>query len=102
MCLKGRGFSHAERKSFSINPNDYETHIELLILYTELGRKDEAVAEAEKILKISPNFSVEAYGEKVSYNDPAQAERDMGHQGYNRSYWEAYVGDYKAHKHRVP
>ena len=75
--LKGRGFSHAERKSFSINPNDYETHIELLILYTELGRKDEAVAEAEKILKISPNFSVKAYGERVSYNDPAQAERDM-------------------------
>jgi len=37
--LKGRGFSHAERKSFSINPNDYERHIELLILYTELGRK---------------------------------------------------------------
>jgi hypothetical protein len=41
--LKGRGFSHAERKSFFINPNDYETHIELLILYTELGRKDQAV-----------------------------------------------------------
>jgi hypothetical protein len=77
VCLKGRGFSHAERKSFSINPNDYETHIELLILYTESGRKDEAVAEAEKILKISLNFSVKAYGERVSYNDPAQAERDM-------------------------
>jgi hypothetical protein len=77
VCLKGRGFSQAERKSFSINPNDNETHIELLILYTELGRKDEEVAEAEKILKIPPNFSVKAYGGRVSYNDTAQVERDM-------------------------
>ena len=55
----------------------YHLHVELTILYSELGRLEEAKAEAAEILKLVPNFSVEVYGERVPYKDPAQAERDM-------------------------
>jgi tetratricopeptide (TPR) repeat protein len=50
---------------------------ELAILYSELGREKEARAEAAEILKLVPNFSVEIYGQRIPYKDPAQAERDM-------------------------
>ena len=37
----------------------------------------EAKAEAAEVLRLSPNFSVDVWGEGVPYKDPAQAERDM-------------------------
>ena len=52
-------------------------HIDLAILYSELGRKEEAKAEAAEVLKLVPDFSVEIYGERAAYKDPAQVERDM-------------------------
>lgn len=52
-------------------------HLRLAILYSELDRIDEAKAEAAEILKLSPSFSVDVYGERIPYKDPAQAERDM-------------------------
>jgi len=55
----------------------FSTHIALAIMYSELGRTDEAKAEAAEILKLVPNFSVDVYGERIPYKDPAQAERDM-------------------------
>jgi hypothetical protein len=42
-----------------------------------LGREEESRAEAAEVLKLSPNFSVDVYGERIPYKDPAQAERDM-------------------------
>jgi len=55
----------------------YHNRIELAILYSELGREEDAKAEAAKILELVPNFSVDVYGERIPYKDPAQAERDM-------------------------
>ncbi len=57
--------------------SSYWVHLELAILYSELGREEEAKAEAAEILKLIPNFSVETYGKRIPYKDPAQTERDM-------------------------
>jgi len=55
----------------------YPRHIELTILYSEMGRIEEARAVADEVLKLVPDFSVDIYGERVPYKDPAQAEQDM-------------------------
>jgi len=55
----------------------YLSRLGLAIAYAELGRMEEASAEAAEVLKLVPNFSVKVYGERVPYKDPAQAERDM-------------------------
>jgi len=52
-------------------------HLDMAIIYSELGREEEARAEAAEVLKLVPNFSVQVYGERIPYKDPAQAERDM-------------------------
>jgi len=57
--------------------DSYSAHAALAMLYAELGRKDEAKAEAAEVLKLVPNFSVDVWGERVPYKDPAMAERDM-------------------------
>ena len=52
-------------------------HIELAILYSELGREEDAKAEAEEILTLIPNFSVDVWGERHPRKDRSQVERDM-------------------------
>jgi len=62
-------------------PHVYETsfraHIALAILYSRLGQKESAGAEAAEILKIVPDFSVDVWGEKNPMKDREQVERDM-------------------------
>ena len=55
----------------------FRVHSQLAILYAELDRIEEAQAEAAEVLKLVPNFSVDVYGERAPYKDPAQAQRDM-------------------------
>ena len=42
-----------------------------------LGQEEDARAEAEEILKLAPNFSVEVWGQRSLTKDQAQIERDM-------------------------
>ena len=49
----------------------------MVILYSELDLIAEAKEAAAELYKLSPNFFVETYGERVPYTDPALAERDM-------------------------
>jgi len=67
----------SQTMAFSFHPNNYESHRELAIIYTELGREDDALDEARELLELVPDFSVEAWGQRVPYNDPRRAERDM-------------------------
>jgi len=55
----------------------FHAHIWLAILYVELGQEENARAEAEKVLKLVPNFSVEVWGERVPFKDQALIERHM-------------------------
>jgi adenylate cyclase len=57
------------------NPNFFPTHFHLAISYSELGREEEARAEAAEILRISPQFSLERM--KRVYKNPTDFARDL-------------------------
>jgi adenylate cyclase len=62
----------------SVNyPTAFIAHVSLAVLYAELGQEEDARTEAEEILKLVPNFSVEVWGQRNPNKDQAQIERDM-------------------------
>ena len=65
----------ALKKALSLTPNWLPTHVYLAVIYSELGRKEEARAEAAEILKLSPKSSVESWRQRFPFKDPAEAER---------------------------
>jgi tetratricopeptide (TPR) repeat protein len=56
---------------------DLDTHAMLAFLYSELGREEEARMEAAEILRMSPNFSVEAYVQMLPFKNLADSERTL-------------------------
>jgi adenylate cyclase len=63
------------KKTLLSNPNHFGAHIFLAITYSELGREEEARAEAAEALRLNPHFSLEVYKQNVPYKDPAAFER---------------------------
>jgi adenylate cyclase len=57
------------------NPNFWPAHIYLAASYIELGKKKDAVAEVEKLLKINPKFYIKAGKRRLPYKDQAITER---------------------------
>jgi TolB-like protein/Flp pilus assembly protein TadD len=55
-------------------PNHVSAHMLLAALYGELGRAEEARAEAAEVLHLSPNFSVEGMRQRTVVKDPAVVE----------------------------
>jgi hypothetical protein len=45
------------------------------VVYSELGREEEARAEGAEVLRIVPQFSVEKWKPMAPYKDPAVTER---------------------------
>jgi adenylate cyclase len=81
-ALSGRHTEAVEiiKRVFERNPsheNAFNAHLNLAILYVELGQEEDARAEAEEILKLVPNFSVEVWGQRNPTKDQAQIERYM-------------------------
>ena len=70
----------AYRKALDSRPSlsdAYEAHLGLTILYVDMDRLDEAKAEAQQVLEIVPHFSVDVWGQRIPYKDPALADRDV-------------------------
>jgi adenylate cyclase len=65
------------KKALPLMPNFLGLHWILAICYAELGREAEAQAEAAEILRIYPQFSVEAWRSFMPYKDPATVEREL-------------------------
>ena len=63
------------KRSINASPHYLPSHVNLAAIYSELGREEEARAEAAEILRISPNFSLEVWRQKALYKDPAVGER---------------------------
>jgi adenylate cyclase len=57
------------------NPNFHPAHIYLAIIYSELGRVEEAQAEAAEFMRMSALTSWEAWRERLPYKDQAVLER---------------------------
>jgi TolB-like protein/class 3 adenylate cyclase/Tfp pilus assembly protein PilF len=65
----------AYKRVLTRNPNWLLTHVNLALLYSELGREQEARAEVAEVLRLSPNFSLEGVRRTWPYKDPAVTER---------------------------
>jgi adenylate cyclase len=50
-------------------------HVELAACYVELGREEEARAEAAEVLRLAPHVSVEVFKQSLPYKESADLER---------------------------
>jgi tetratricopeptide (TPR) repeat protein len=65
----------AYKRALTHNPDLLPLHVGLATIYSELGREEEARAEAAEVLKISPKHSLEVWRQRAPYKDPAVLER---------------------------
>jgi tetratricopeptide (TPR) repeat protein len=65
----------AFKSALTRNPALLPVHVNLAVIYSELGREEEARAEVAEVLRISPNFSLEVLRQRFPYKDPAVLER---------------------------
>jgi adenylate cyclase len=65
------------KRALSLIPNSVDLHCNFAVCYAELGREAEARAAAAEIMRLNPNFSVEAIKQMTLYKDPAMLERTL-------------------------
>jgi tetratricopeptide (TPR) repeat protein len=65
------------KKFLSRFPNILGAHLSLAEVYSELGRKAEARAEAAEVLRLNPQFSLEVHRQRAPIKDPAMLERHI-------------------------
>ena len=58
-------------------PNILDVHLILAAVYSELGKKAEAQAEAAEVLRLNPQFSLEVHKQRVPIKDPAMLEQHI-------------------------
>jgi len=58
-------------------PNVLQAHLALAAVYSELGQKAKARAEAAEVLRLNPHFSLEVHRQREPLKDPAQLERQL-------------------------
>jgi adenylate cyclase len=59
------------KKAIEREPDKYFQRVRLTAVYSDLGRDQEALAEAAGVLRIKPDFSIEAYTKANPFRDPA-------------------------------
>ena len=62
------------KKGIERTPDVIFPHVRLAAVYSDLGREQEARAEAEEVLRIKPDFSVENYARANPFKDTAIVE----------------------------
>jgi adenylate cyclase len=65
------------KRAITLNPNFLVAHLSLAGVYGELGQEEGARAKAADVLRLSPKFSLEAWGQRLPYKDPAVLERSL-------------------------
>ena len=65
------------KKTLARKPDFIPAHFQLALIYSELGRTDEARAEVAEILRINPRATVEGWAQRQPYKDQARLERDL-------------------------
>jgi tetratricopeptide (TPR) repeat protein len=66
-----------QQKVLSRNRNLLGSHLILTVSYSELGREEEARAEASEVLRRSPTYSLDVLRQTWPYKDPADMERTL-------------------------
>jgi adenylate cyclase len=65
------------QKILAIISHHPAAHQGLAAVYSELGREEEARAEAAEVLRINPQFSLEALQQRLPYKNPADLDRHL-------------------------
>jgi adenylate cyclase len=65
------------KKLLILNPDFMPAHLQLASCYAHLGRLEEARAEAAEVMRLAPNFSLEAAKQSLPIKDPAILEREI-------------------------
>ncbi len=65
----------ALQRALQLSPNNLLAHLSLTATYSRLGRDKEASAHAKEVLRISPDFSLDRFAEKLPYKN--QNEKDQ-------------------------
>jgi tetratricopeptide (TPR) repeat protein len=65
----------AYRRTISRNPDFSSAHLQLAATYAQLGRIEEAKAEAAETLRIDPSCSIQRYAKRLPYKDAAGLAR---------------------------
>ena len=63
------------KKALTRNPNLLPAHVNLAVIYSELGREEAARAEAAEVLRLNPKYSLEVLRQINPFKDPAELER---------------------------
>ena len=63
------------KRALNDTPFDLGIHLNLAVAYSELGREEEAQAEAAEVLRLNPQFSLEVMRQRAPYTEPAVRER---------------------------
>jgi tetratricopeptide (TPR) repeat protein len=66
------------KKAINLSPDSLFNHLGLTATYSLAGRVEEARAEAEEVLRIQPNFSVERRAKMCFYKNEADCDRIIG------------------------
>lgn len=62
------------KKVITRNPNHLSAHLDLAVVYIDLGREEEARVEVVEVLRVSPSYSL-AVMQNSPFKDPAALER---------------------------
>ncbi len=65
------------KKCRDLNPEDIRSYTDLVIVYSQLGQKEEAHAVVSEILKKDPKFSLVAYAKSRFFKDPKQLDMEL-------------------------
>ena len=66
---------NAYKKLLSRNPKYGYNHIKLAMVYSELGREEEASLHATEALRSNPNFSIEGFSKEWPLKNQADENR---------------------------
>jgi adenylate cyclase len=67
----------AFKRVLTRNPEHLQAHFFLAVIYSELGRQEEARTEIAVSTKISPSYSLQRVKDRIPYRDPTLVERWM-------------------------
>jgi thioredoxin-like negative regulator of GroEL len=67
-------FDHLNDRS----PNDFLTRFSLACVYSLAGRNEDAQAEAQRVLQINPDFSLNQFAKRLTYKYPKDKELIVG------------------------
>jgi adenylate cyclase len=65
------------KKAVALTPNFGPAHWNLTVIYSELGRLEEARAELAEVLQLQPAMSLEWVRKNLPFKDPVVLERQL-------------------------